>query len=251
MLFVLPRLQLEQEIEDYNAPLRFANQLRRRVFVLPLDANFEVPATDFSHGRLQHGDKIALPPSLGYQLLGMRLQPPWQFEIKRWSPADGGVEQREGEAEAAEEAREEDTDIVQPKRARLDRVFGSPLAFSAAENFIFVPNWMMEALDMQPFDVAEVRCVKLKMASSVSLQPHSSRFATIPNQQAVLENELRHYSALTAGTTISFVHNGELYKFDVVETKSGRATVAAVCVQDSDVATNILPARKPVATESQ
>src|SRR5690606_24957695 len=75
--------QLEQQVEDFNAPLRFSRQLRRRVLVLPLDANFEVAATQFSHGRLQHGDKVALPSSLGYQLLGMKLQPPWQFEIKR------------------------------------------------------------------------------------------------------------------------------------------------------------------------
>lgn len=222
------------------------------MIVLPLDANFEVPATHFSHGRLQHGDKIALPPSIGYQLLSMRLQPPWQFEIRRLAERSDSVTaitgadteglHMGGEVHTTPQAGATAHEIR--TKTRLDRVFGSPLGFNAAENFIFVPDWMMEALDMRPFDVAEIRCVKLKMASSVSLQPHSPKFANIANQQSVLENELRHYSALTTGTTVAFLHGGELYKLDVVEAKSGRSVVDAVCVQDSDVATNILPAKK-------
>lgn len=39
----------------------------------------------------------------------------------------------------------------------------------------------------------------LTKASKIVLQPHSSEFLKMSNHQAVMETELRHYSAITRG----------------------------------------------------
>ena len=129
-------------------------------------------------------------------------------------------------------------------KLNLRSVCGSVLDFRSPENFIFIPDWMMKSLNLHPRDVVNVRRVPLPEASLVRLQPHTSDFLKISDHQTVLENEIKHYSCLTAGTTIKFTHEGKNYYIDVVDTLtqggSEEKSVPAVCVQDSDVRTEFL-----------
>ena len=129
----------------------------------------------------------------------------------------------------------------------LDKVVGGPMDFRAPANYCFLPWWMMRALGLQPRDVVDVKLITtVPPGSAAQLRPHSSRFSKeIANPQAVLETELKHYSALTKGSTIAFDYNGQRYWFDVVELRSSPRgeKVPMVKVQDCDIATEFLPAK--------
>ena len=49
-------------------------------------------------------------------------------------------------------------------------------------------------------DIVLYRHKDLTKAATIVLQPHSSAFLKMSNHQAVMETELRHYSAITRGT---------------------------------------------------
>ena len=48
-------------------------------------------------------------------------------------------------------------------------------------------------------DIVLYRHKDLTKASKIVLQPHSSAFLKMSNHQAVMETELRHYSAISRG----------------------------------------------------
>ncbi len=81
----------------------------------------------------------------------------------------------------------------------------------------------------------------------VHLQAHTSDLARLPNSDKVLEEELRHYSSLTAGTTIKFVFRtgkkrgaGRTICINVLECLDGSdSPVDSVCIQDADVRTEV------------
>lgn len=131
--------------------------------------------------------------------------------------------------------------------AQLDKVVGGPMDFRAPANYCFLPWWMMRALGLQPRDVVDVKLITtIPPGSAAQLRPHSSKFAKeIANPQAVLETELKHYSALTKGSTIAFDYNGQRYWFDVVDLRSAPRgeKVPMVKVQDCDIATEFLPSK--------
>ena len=120
----------------------------------------------------------------------------------------------------------------------LKRVVGGALDFRSPDNYAFLPAWMMKGLGLRPRDVVDVKLVtKTPPGSAVRLRPHKSAFVNIGNHQAVLETELKHYSALTLGTTIPFHYRGETYYFDVVDLRSAPRgeKVATAKVQDCDL----------------
>jgi hypothetical protein len=48
----------EQAVEDYNAEQKFAGSFHRRMVVMPLTEQFEVPPGQFGHGKMEAGDKV-------------------------------------------------------------------------------------------------------------------------------------------------------------------------------------------------
>jgi hypothetical protein len=133
-----------------------------------------------------------------------------------------------------------------PSSSTLSRAVGGAIDFRSPNNFVFLPKWMFKSLGLRPFDVVDVRLVtNTPPGSAVRLRPHTSKFLTIGNHQAVLETELKHYSALTLGSTIPFDYRGERYHFDVVDLRSAprgeRVTTAKV--QDCDIAAEFVRAR--------
>ena len=97
----------------------------------------------------------------------------------------------------------------------------------------------MKALGLRPRDVVDIKLITTTPpGSAVRLRPHTSAFLNIGNHQAVLETELKHYSALTLGSTIPFDYRGERYYFDVVDLRSASRgeRVPMAKVQDCDIA---------------
>jgi hypothetical protein len=228
---------LEQEVEDWNAQFVAAAggaaqaSTRRRLICQPLEEEtFDPPMGAFSRGHCQTGDKMSLPKVFWQAIQLNHAQVPWLFQVSRIE----GVTSERHHHNMTEEALVYET---------LDRVVGGPLDFRAPGNFIFLPWWMMRALGLQPRDVVDVQLIQTVPAGSLAkLRPHSSEFSKIANPQAVMETELRHYSALTKGSTIAFDYNQKRYWFDVVETRSAPRgeKQPMIKVQDCDIATDFL-----------
>lgn len=228
---------LEQEVEDYNAVWVASardsaeSTSRRRLICLPLDSRFDPPMGSFSHEHVQTGDKMSLPHIFWDTIQLNKAEVPWLFLVSR---VDGVTQDR---VEVPEDL----------AAAQLQEVVGGALDFRAPSNYCFLPWWMMRALGLQPRDVVDVKLITTVPAGSMAkLRPHSSKFASeIANTQAVLETELRHYSALTKGSTIAFDYNSKRYWFDVVELRSSPRgdKQPMVKVQDCDLASDFLIAK--------
>ncbi len=228
---------LEQAVEDYNAEEIVAAATDaasaicyRRLIVLPLDERFDPPAGVFSHGHVQTGDKMSLPKNFWTAIQTTNAEVPWLFEVSR---VDGVTSQRVTFP----------TNMEDPK---LDKVVGGAIDFRSPSNYVFLPRWMMQALALKPRDVVDVRLIQTVPAgSAVKLRPHSSEFVKIANHQAVLETELKHYSALVRGSSIPFDYNGKRFYFDVVDLRSAPRgeKVPMAKVQDCDIAAEFIRAK--------
>lgn len=228
---------LEQAVEDFNAeeivataPDAAAAVSYRRLIVLPLDERFDPPAGVFSHGHVQTGDKMSLPRNFWTAIQASIAEVPWLFEVSR---VDGVTGPR----------------VIFPpgmEDPKLDRVVGGAIDFRSPSNYVFLPRWMMQALALKPRDVVDVKLIQTVPAgSAVKLRPHSSEFVKIGNHQAVLETELKHYSALVRGSTIPFDYNKKRYYFDVVDLRSAPRgeKVPMAKVQDCDIAAEFIRAK--------
>ena len=107
----------------------------------------------------------------------------------------------------------------------------------------------MHALSLRPLDVVSVRAkTDTPPGASVKLRPHSSDFVKIRNHQAVLETELKHYSALTRGSTIPFDYLGKRYFFDVIDLRSAPRSekVSIAKVQDCDLVAEFVRSKEDI-----
>eukprot|EP00584_Thalassiosira_punctigera_P021269 CAMPEP_0172552730 /NCGR_PEP_ID=MMETSP1067-20121228/47160_1 /TAXON_ID=265564 ORGANISM="Thalassiosira punctigera, Strain Tpunct2005C2" /NCGR_SAMPLE_ID=MMETSP1067 /ASSEMBLY_ACC=CAM_ASM_000444 /LENGTH=317 /DNA_ID=CAMNT_0013340781 /DNA_START=41 /DNA_END=994 /DNA_ORIENTATION=+ len=231
---------LEQAVEDHNAEYvaTSSNTVEavsyRRCIVLPLDERFDPPMGVFSHGHVDTGDKMSLSRNFWDAIVNSKAEVPWLFEVSR---VDGVTSPR------VVVPTEEHS---HPSAANLSRSVGGALDFRSPDNYAFLPRWMFAALGLRPRDVVDIRlATKTPPGSAVRLRPHTSAFVNIGNHQAVLETELKHYSALTLGTTIPFDYRGERYHFDVVDLRSAPRgeRVPMAKVQDCDIAAEFVRAR--------
>ncbi|KAL7529196.1 hypothetical protein ACHAXR_005458 [Thalassiosira sp. AJA248-18] len=237
---------LEQAVEDHNAeyvataPNSIDAICYRRCIVLPLDERFDPPTGVFSHGHVDTGDKMSLSRNFWDAITNAKAelllfaQVPWLFEVSR---VDGVTSPR----------------VVQPidehhhaSSSKLSRAVGGALDFRSPNNYAFLPTWMFKALGLRPLDVVDIKlATKTPPGSAVRLRPHTTAFVNIGNHQAVLETELKHYSALTLGSTIPFDYRGERYYFDVADLRSAprRERVPMAKVQDCDIAAEFVRAK--------
>lgn len=240
----------EQEVEDINAEHRAKRFMERRLIVMPLSDTFQTNKADPMFGKIQYGDKCSLPSSLGKQIFEQRYEVPWLFEMKPIRSIESNFAPHRLKLKSSirmdrTEAAEKFDSALRRTKPRLEVGYISPLDFRAPENYIFLPKWIMNDMDLKPFDLVDISMVKMKLASLVKLQPLSLGWDTLVkngkrNPQSLLEHELNKYSSLTAGTTIGISVDGEEYKFFVKDTiAEGGISVHAVRVQDSDIRADI------------
>ncbi|KAL3779825.1 hypothetical protein ACHAW5_002010 [Stephanodiscus triporus] len=232
---------LEQAVEDHNAEIVATSSnlvdsvSYRRCIALPLDDRlFDPPPGVFSHGHVDTGDKMSLSRNFWDAIARSKAEVPWLFEVSR---VEGVTSPR---------VPLPPDEHHHPSSTTLSRAVGGAIDFRSPNNFVFLPRWMFKSLGLRPFDVVDVRLVtNTPPGSAVRLRPHTSKFLDIGNHQAVLETELKHYSALTLGSTIPFDYRGERYHFDVVDLRSAPRgeRVNTAKVQDCDIAAEFVRAR--------
>ncbi|KAF8821075.1 ubiquitin fusion degradation protein UFD1AP [Cardiosporidium cionae] len=248
----IQKTKVEQQVEDLNRILRYSGEDQRFYLVMPLSEVFDPSVGHFSRGHVLYGDKISFPRSVLNQLLLKKHDFPWHFSLEKiqglpsskdWYQDDTPFSPESSQIPAMK-SMSPSTSTSLP----IPRVFGSVLDFRSPENFIFVPPWMMQTLKLRlvwenrPRDIVRCQYTKLPEGSQISLRPHSKSFFSIKNYQDFLEKELRHYSCVTRGSTITLFHDHHIYLMDIVNASSdGKNSLEAVSIQDCDVSTIFLP----------
>ena len=93
------------------------------------------------------------------------------------------------------------------------------LEFVAEEGRAYIPQWMMQTLQLDVGDMLQIKTTSLELARMVKLQPQSPAFLEISDPKAVLERAFRNFATLTQGDIFSFEYNGDVYDVAVLEVK--------------------------------
>ncbi len=259
---ILRQSLYEQEVEDVNALHRMQENLVRRLIVMPLSESFKMNQADAMHQKVQYGDKCSLPSSLGRFIFDNRIDVPWIFEIKPigLNPSNADEDSvkfgpkrsfnfkksltlnRDKEEEENSNKNAINADYFET--GKLSKAYISPLDFRSPENYIFLPKWLMNDLNLLPNDLVEISLVRIKLADLVVFQPITTSWDELikifPDPKTLLEHEVNKYSSLTSGSTIYIKVEDKEYPIFVKETRAeGGVAVHGVRVQDSDVKVDI------------
>jgi ubiquitin fusion degradation protein 1 len=133
------------------------------------------------------GGKVFLPPSALDKLTRLHITYPMVFEL-----INGRVEKK---------------------------THAGVLEFVAEEGRIYLPQWLMVTLALEPGDLLQVKSTDLPPGRFIKLQPQSPSFLDISDPRAVLENAFRNFSCLTKGDVFTFEYNDTTYDIAVLEIK--------------------------------
>lgn len=114
------------------------------------------------------------------------------------------------------------------------------LEFVAEEGRAYIPQWMMEVLQLDVGDMIQVRTTSLSLAKMVKLQPQSTKFLDISDPRAVLERAFRNFATLTKGDVFNFEYNDEVYDVAVLDVQPP-STKMGVCMIETDVSVEFAP----------
>lgn len=157
---------------------------------------------------LNYGGKIVMPPSALNTLTMLHITYPMLFQLKS-----------------------EETD---------NYTFGGVLEFIAEEGRVYIPQWMMETLEISPGSLIQVESVDLPSGQFVKIEPQSVDFLDISDPKAVLENALRNFSTLTVNDIFQINYNNKIYKIKVLEAKPESGT-NSICVVETDLEVDFAP----------
>lgn len=149
--------------------------------------------------QLNYGGKVLLPASALEKLIRLHISYPMLFELTN------GEKQRVSHA--------------------------GVLEFSADEGKIYLPQWLMNSLVLEPGDLLQVKSTDLPPGKFVKLQAQSPDFLDISDPRAVLENVFRNFSTLTVGDVFTFSYNDSTYDMEVLEIKPENDRRSIVCME--------------------
>lgn len=152
-----------------------------------------------------YGGKIFLPPSALNKLTMLHIRYPMLFEIKN--------EQNE------------------------KLTHSGVLEFIAEEGRTYLPQWMMNTLELTPGSLIKITNCDLNLGKFVKIEPQSVDFLDISDPKAVLENVLRKFSTLTVNDIIEVNYNDAIYGIRVLEVKPD-STSKGICVVETDLETD-------------
>ena len=92
--------------------------------------------------------------------------------------------------------------ICNKSKPRLQTCCGV-LEFTAEEGVCFLPAWMMALLQVEDGRRVSLRSVGVQKGNFMKLQPHETDFIQLPNPKAILEREMKNYSVVSQGSSIS------------------------------------------------
>lgn len=154
------------------------------------------------------GGKIFLPPSALNKLTMLHIRYPMLFELTNES-------------------------------ANL-RTHSGVLEFVAEEGRAYIPQWMMDTLQLPPGSLVKIASCDLPNGNFVKLEPQSVDFLDISDPKAVLENALRKFSTLTINDVIEIDYNDTRYGIKVLEAKP-ESNHQGICVVETDLETDFAP----------
>lgn len=114
------------------------------------------------------------------------------------------------------------------------------LEFVAEEGRAYIPQWMMQTLQLDVGDMIQIKTTSLELARMVKLQPQSPAFLDISDPKAVLERAFRNFATLTKGDIFSFEYNGDVYDVAVLEVKP-ETDKMGVSMIETDVSVDFAP----------
>jgi len=124
------------------------------------------------------------------------------------------------------------------------------LEFVSEEGRAYIPQWMMQTLQLDVGDLIEIKTTSLELAKLVKLQPQSTNFLDISDPRAVLEKAFRNFAALTKGDVFNFEYNDEVYDVAVLDVKP-ETDKMGVCMIETDVSVDFAPPVGYVEPERQ
>ncbi|CDR94703.1 ubiquitin fusion degradation protein UFD1, putative [Babesia bigemina] len=233
------RARVESYVRDVNLQLQQRPGIERLLIVLELGEPFarHCRSADGDRLLLANSDKVSLPESILTQLTDTNAAVPWQFVIQKVHRCQLT---NKSDAKGAK-LPSTNNDFFSKEDGPKERLSCSSLEFRPQDNFIFMPRWMMESLQLKPYDVVHLSQHKLPDATFVKLAPLETSFFELPSPKSVLEEHLKHYSTLTRGSTIPITHNGVTYHLRVlrIETEEIKDAECA-SIQDTDVSTDLV-----------
>lgn len=144
----------------------------------------------------KNSDKIILPVSILEMLISMEVQYPLTFEI-----------------------------VTNQKKTHC-----GVLEFTSDEGTCFIPQWIMNNLELKEGDKIYLRNVSLPQATFIKFKPCLS-FLEISDPRAVLEYVLRSFSCVTIGDKLQFDYNFKTYNLEIIQVLPKKAC----CIIESDI----------------
>ncbi|PIS53474.1 hypothetical protein CJI97_003149 [Candidozyma auris] len=154
------------------------------------------------------GGKIFLPPSALNKLTMLHIRYPMLFELTN--------------------------------EAASIKTHSGVLEFVAEEGRVYIPQWMMTTLKLQPGSLVKIANHDLPNGRFTKLEPQSVDFLEISDPKAVLENALRKFSTLTVDDIIEIDYNDTRYGIKVLEAKP-ESESRGICVVETDLETEFAP----------
>lgn len=155
-----------------------------------------------------YGGKIFLPPSALNKLSMLNIRYPMLFQLT--SSENGKV------------------------------THGGVLEFIAEEGRVYLPQWMMITLGVQPGSLLKIASTDVPLGQFVKIEPQSVDFLDISDPKAVLENVLRNFSTLTVDDIIEIRYNNKIYGIKILEVKP-ESQSRSICVIETDLVTDFAP----------
>jgi len=154
----------------------------------------------------KNSDKIILPVSILEILISMEVQYPLTFEI-----------------------------VTNQKKTHC-----GVLEFTSDEGTCFIPQWIMNNLELKEGDSIYLRNVALTQATFIKFKPCLT-FLEISDPRAVLEYILRSFSCVTIGDKLQFEYNFKTYTLEIIEVLPKKAC----CIIESDIEVDFDEPDKP------
>ncbi|CEP64356.1 polyubiquitin-binding protein UFD1 LALA0_S11e02234g [Lachancea lanzarotensis] len=120
------------------------------------------------------------------------------------------------------------------------KTHGGVLEFTAEEGRVYLPQWMMESLSVNPGSLLQIASTDLPLGQFVKIEPQSVDFLDISDPKAVLENVLRKFSTLSVDDIIEINYNDHIYRIKVLEVKPD-SNAKSICVIETDLVTDFAP----------
>jgi ubiquitin fusion degradation protein 1 len=97
--------------------------------------------------------------------------------------------------------------------------------FTAKEGFCYLPDWLMEQLNIKENDIISVKNVSLTKANFIKFNAQTESFLLLDDPKTILEQHLPEFTCLTVGDIIPIPYSGFVYMLQVMELKPNHAVL--------------------------